>query len=397
MLPCALLSALLWSIPIVASAKQETVMDFRQGVPGQWEKSACLSAQQKPEGVALATTTERCSLFYATRDLRHPIETLSLTVLSPLRTDLLFLWHRRDDPIGYMIEFPLAFSPAETPQTVRLNLPRYRQWDSATDRIGFSLPKGSSIILQNITFTRWSVWDKTVAALRSFWTFDTFRPYSINFLWGPIIGFNPVWQEQLFEHTPPVGWSAARVFLSLLIATSIPCLFFYRRRTAAARRAAALALCGMFAGFWLLFDARMGLELLSYVKADWETFLLQPQGTRSFRIFKNFPDIAAESVPLLTLFPRYGFVGPHGAPFGSLLRYETYPAARPVSPNDPPEQRKLARRWLVAFRDDARISPSGELFLGDTFLAGPGSIVKSFGRDAFIFEVTDSPPPSPRS
>lgn len=365
-------------------------MDFRQGVPGQWEKSACLSAQQTPEGFALATTTERCSLFYATRDLRHPIETLSLTVLSPLRTDLLFLWHRRDAPTGHMIEFPLAFSPADTPQTVRLNLPRFQQWDPATDRIGFSLQKDSSIILQNVTFTRWSFWDKTVAAFRSFWTFDTFRPYSINFLWGPTIGWNPVWQEQLFDHTPPVGWSAARVFLSLLLAAFVLCLLFcIRRRTPAARRSAALALGGIFVGFWLLFDARMGLELLSYVKADWATFLLQPQGTRSFRIFKNFPDIAAESVPLLTLSPRYGFVGPHGAPFGSLLRYYTYPAARPVSSNDPQEQRKLARRWLVAFRDDARISQSGELFLGDTLLAGPGTIVKQFGKDAFIFEVNE--------
>ncbi|MBI2117836.1 hypothetical protein HYT95_02955 [Candidatus Peregrinibacteria bacterium] len=149
----------------------------------------------------------------------------------------------------------------------------------------------------------------------------------------------------------------------------------------------------MFVGFWLLFDVRMGLELLSYVRTDWATFLLKPPSERHFRVFENFNAIAEESIPLLNTSPQYGFVGPRGAPFGSLMRYYTYPV-RPLSPSDPEEQRAHLRHWLVAFRDDARISPQGELFLGNTLLAGPGVIVKEFGQDAFLFEVTD-PAPSP--
>lgn len=385
-----LLSALLLGTPLAASAKQETMWNFQDGIPGRWHVRGCAATRQTAEGFSLMSTMERCFIQRETGDIRHPIETLSITVLSPTQTDVILLWHQRDTPGNHMVELPISFSADAAPQTIRLNLPRYPQWDPTTDRIGFSLPKNSSLSLQKITFTRWSLLDKAVAAFHSFWTFDTFRPYSINFLWGPTIGWNPVWQEQLFTRPPPVGWSASRVFLSLLLAAFVLYLLSCRRqRTPAACRSAALALGSMFVGFWLLFDARMGLELLSYVKADWETFLLQPPGARRFRIFENFPDIAAESIPLLTTSPWYGFVGPHGAPFGSLLRYYTYPAARPVSPNDTQKQRELVRHWLVAFRNDARISPSGELFLGDTLLAGPGTIVKQFGKDAFVFAVNE--------
>jgi len=388
--PIALGIILLLS-PTVSSATQVTVLDFRQGIPGIWEQGPCLSAQQTPEGFALAATTERCSILHTTRDLRHPIETLSLTVISPARTEIVFLWHRRDAPRGHMVELPLVLQSIDGPQTIVLNLPRYPQWDPTTDRIGFALPKNSSFILQNITFTRWSLWEKAAAAFRSFWTFDTFRPYAINFLWGPIIGWNPVWQEQLFTSIPPVGWSVSRVFLSLLLPLGVLCLFFCFRRgwKTSTCRSASVLFGTMFVGFWLLFDVRMGLELLSYVKTDWETFLLKPPSERRFRVFENFNAIAEESIPLLITSPKYGFVGPRGAPFGSLMRYFTYPI-RPLSPSDPEEQRSRLRHWLVAFRDDARISPRGELFLGDIFLAGPGIIVQRFGKDAFLFEVTGS-------
>lgn len=384
-----ILGILLVLSPIVASAKQETVLNFQQGIPGTWERDSCISARQSPEGFSLATTTERCSIFYLTRDLRHPIETLSLTVLSPVRTEIVFLWHRQGTPSNHMVELPLVLLPDLASQTMQLNLPRYPQWDPSTDRIGFALPHHSSFVLQNLTFTRWSLGEKTLTALRSFWTFDTFRPYTINFLWGPVIGWNPVWQEQLFVNIPPVGWSAARVFLSLLIPIGTLCLLWcWRQRwKSSACRSAWILLGSMFVGCWLLFDIRMGLELLSYVKTDWETFLLKPPTERRFRVFENFNAIAEESIPLLVTSPQYGFVGPRGAPFGSLLRYYTYPV-RPVSPSDPEEQRAHLRHWLIAFRNDARISSSGELFLGDTLLAGPGTIVKKFGNDAFLFEIT---------
>lgn len=381
---------LLFGIPSLASAKQETVLNFRQGIPGTWERGPCLSAQQSPEGFALATTTERCSIFHATRDLRHPIETLSLTVLSPVGTDIIFLWHRRDAPHGNMVELPLVLLPDTAPQTIHLNLPRYPEWDPSTDRIGFALPKNSSFVLQTISFTRWSLWDKAIAALHSFWTFDTFRPYAINFLWGPVIGWNPIWQEQLFTSIPPVGWSASRVFLSLLLPIGVLCLFFCSRQRFgfSACRSASIFFGTIFVGFWLLFDVRMGLELLSYVKTDWETFLLKPPSERHFRVFENFNAIAEESIPFLITSPQYGFVGPRGAPFGSLLRYFTYPI-RPVFPSDPEEQRERPRYWLVAFRNDAWVGSRGELLLGDSLLAGPGTIVKQFGKDAFLFEVTN--------
>lgn len=386
---------ILFLSPCIASAKQETALNFQQGIPGTWEKGPCLSAQQSPEGFALATTTERCSIFRATRDLRHPIETLSLTVLSPTQTEIVFLWHRQGTPNNHMVELPLVLQSLDGPQTMDLNLPRYPQWDPSTDRIGFALPKNSSFILQNITFTQWSLRDKTLAAFRSFWTFDTFRPYAINFLWGPVIGWNPVWQEQLFASIPPVGWSASRAFLSLLLPLGALCLLLCSRRQwkPSTCRSASILFGTMFVGFWLLFDVRMGLELLSYVRTDWATFLLKPPSERHFRVFENFNAIAEESIPLLNTSPQYGFVGPRGAPFGSLMRYYTYPV-RPLSPSDPEEQRAHLRHWLVAFRDDARISPQGELFLGNTLLAGPGVIVKEFGQDAFLFEVTD-PAPSP--
>lgn len=386
--PLALGIILLLS-PLTASAKRETVFNFQQGIPGLWEKGQCLAAQQSPEGLALTTGTDRCSLFHVTSDLRHPIETLSLTVLSPVRTEIVLLWHRLDAPHGHMVELPIVLPSDTAPTILSVNPSHYPQWDPKTDRIGFAIPKNSSFILQNLTLTKWSAWDKAMAALRSFWTFDTFRPYAINFLWGPVLGWNPIWQQQLFASIPPVGWSASRIILPvLLLVGAFGLLRCSRRRwQASACRSASMLFWSVFVGFWLLFDMRMGLELLSYVRTDWETFLLRPPVERHFRVFERFPFIAEESIPLLITSPQYGFVGPRGAPFGSLLRYSTYPV-RPIFPGDSEEERARVRHWLVAYRDDVRVNPEGHLLLGDAFLAGPGTVVKTFDKDAYIFEVT---------
>lgn len=376
-----LLSILLFSVPSISYAKQETVWDFQKGIPGLWNVRGCTMARQTAEGFSFATKEERCQVQRKTDDLRHPIDTLSLTTLSSTSTDIVFLWHRQNSPKNHMVELPLTLPGSVEAQPLHLNLPAYRQWDAATDRIGFSLPPHSSFILQNIAFTRWSLWEQTIAAFKSFWTFDTFRPYAINFLWGPVIGWNPVWQEQLFLKIPPRGWSGNRLF-AFVILPLFGIFLLFRRRTAL------LFFGSVFISLWLLSDLRMGLEILSYVRSDWQNYILQPPGKRNFRVFDTFPTMVDAVLPILTSRERFGFAGPPGTPFGSFLRYRTYPTVL-IDAERPAEEREGIRHWFVVLRPDTSIGPKGELFLGEEQLSPPGTVIQNFENNAILFEVTD--------
>lgn len=387
--------------PLTASAKQETVWNFQKGIPGTWHIDGCTSAKQTSDGFSIVTGASRCSVQRKISDFRHPIDTLSFTVLSPVRTEYIFLWHRRDSPSNHLVELPLVLRSSDIPQTIDFNLSAYSQWDRRTDRIGFAFPPNTLIIFQNITFIQWSLREKAGAAFQSFWTFDTFRPYAINFLWGPIIGWNPVWQEQLFLKIPPRGWSMNRLFAWLLLPLGLCCLFLYWRQEYRHCDPRPLLIFGsVFVSLWLLSDLRMGLELLHYIRTDWQTYVLRPPGTRTFRVFGDFPDIIDAVTPVLSSAERYGFAGPPGTPFGSFLRYRTYPSLL-VDAEWPEEERNGIRHWFIILRPDTSLSPQGELFLGKERLSPPGTILENFQNNAILFEVGDGkeaphPPPDPK-
>lgn len=380
---------LLLSFPLTTSAKTETVWNFQKGIPGAWSINGCLSAKQSADGFAIVAGAARCSFQRQTDDLRHPIVTLSLTILSSTPTDIIFLWHRRNTPKNHMVELPLDLRTSDEPQVFHLNLPAYYQWDPSADRIGFSLSPHSTVTLQTITFTQWSLWEKAIAASQSFWTFDTFRPYAINFLWGPIIGWNPVWQEQLFLKVPPRGWSANRLFAWMIFPLfGFSLLWYWHKRNVAGNNPALLLFGSVFVSLWLLSDLRMGLEILSYVRNDWQSYVLRLPGERTFRVFEGFPDVVDTVLPILTHAERLGFAGPPGTPFGSFLRYRAHPHLL-VDHERPPEEREGIRYWFILLRPDISVSPKGELFLGKERLSPPGTIIQNFQNNAILFEVTD--------
>lgn len=105
-----------------------------------------------------------------------------------------------------------------------------------------------------------------------FWTFDSFRPYSINLLYGPKIG----------------GVSVNGTFYTLFILLSIIAIFilFFRGK----EKKIALVLCIIGGILWILYDIRMTLELNGYYLKDYKEHISQESGARSFRDRGDFYD-----------------------------------------------------------------------------------------------------------
>lgn len=108
-----------------------------------------------------------------------------------------------------------------------------------------------------------------------FWTFDSFRPYSINLLYGPKIG----------------GVSVNGTFYALFILFSIFAIFILFFRGKEKKILIALSVIG--GNLWALYDIRMTLELNGYYLKDYREYISEESGARSFRDRGDFYDFMA--------------------------------------------------------------------------------------------------------
>lgn len=359
-------------MPVAAAAMQQTIFDFREGrLNGTWSISGVDVPQSSPKGLTI-TTTQDWSIVGAMR-VPHATEVVSFTFTNDRPTEARMLWRRQRDPDGTFVQLPF-FIPVGTAVTTDVNVDAYGQWDRHAEQVGFALPAGASVTLHDVRLSHWSPMEKAAEAWKSFWMFDHIGPYSINFLWGPVLTFNPAATRELFTTMPPRGRSANWVFYGILALMGAGIAL-------TSKSLRTFLLC--FGILWIIYDIRMGAEFLRYAKTDYETFLSRSVGERMYRTYANFPDIVKLSEPFLRPKETFAFLSPPNTPFIAQMRYFAYPSV-PVVPAEP----SGLRTWVVFDRSDIALSPDGRLVVGGVPLSEPGTVVKRLDDFSFIFQTT---------
>ena len=379
LLRIALLFAVLL-IPATSLAFEQTVWDFRgEQLPGSsWRYAGIETPEKTPDGLLISAPAQDGNIL-ADLVLSHPVEVIHLTFASPVERDVQFVWHRHTDSAEVITQLPITIPKGVT--TIDLNVDFYRQWDRQADAIGFIFPQGTEVLLQEIRFSHWAPDEQAIEMMKSFWTFDAFSPFNINFVWGPLIAFNPVGTAQLFDHLPPQGRSGMWIFYVLLAAIAVVLVadMFHRKRPL---QSSVLIFLLSYGALWMVFDVRMGAEMLSYVKHDYDTYLSKPHGQKIFRTYLNFNDVMEVTAPWLEGVPEFAVV--RGAtPITAMARYFGLPSVA-VEVDGPRPDLPV---WLIYHRDDVAVDAEGRLSVNGVPWSAPGKIVQQFDTRSFLFVV----------
>ncbi|MFA7682123.1 MAG: hypothetical protein WCX61_03775 [Candidatus Peribacteraceae bacterium] len=371
------LTTVLLALPLFTEAKQVTSWDLTQPSAREWSFYNLSTVTPDRNGLHIKTDTDGflvTNVFWKNR-----VDAVRLTLTTEHPMEAVILWR---DPIiapqGY-IQLPFLI-PETGSSTIDIDVRASQHWNDWTPLFGLAFPAGSSLTLERIEFLHWNPSEKFWNGLLSFWTFDTFNIHSINFLWGPWITTNPVARASMHESDPPSGHSGAPVFYALLLLTALIGLWLYTHR---GHRQILVILSITFAVLWVVFDMRMGGEILSYVRTDWQSFVLQPAGARSFRSMRSLHDTALTVAPLLRKQDSYIFVGPGASYYQSFMRYLTYPSI-PVTPESSASGTTLA---LLLARDEAVVTKEG-LWVGDILIPRSGKILRQFRDASYLIEFS---------
>lgn len=375
-------------VPSCAFAMQETVWDFTNSqVPGKWDVGGLETVTPTADGLHIVSS--RQGQMVRQNDLLHPVDAVIIDMQSPQGVNAIFLWHPRNGDPGNVYQLPVVTEAGR--QQVELNMIDFNAWDARADLIGMAFSPGSDVTLLRIRLQHWNVAERIGFMWQSFWKFDPIQPYSINFLWGPVLARTPLGLQNLFVAAPPpTGWSFNRILLPALglagAALWIGQRFARDMRSKKllglpAGLAVFLLLC---AGSWLLWDLRMGLEMLSYAKTDYMQFISKEGLDREVRNFENIYDVIWELKPMLLERERYVILQPRGYPYNAIARYLTYPSV-PLQGDMPTEG---IRDWVVLERADVTVDGDGRLTADGKILTPPGKITKQLTNDMYLFQVT---------
>jgi hypothetical protein len=281
------------------------------------------------------------------------------------------------DLVNMPFEFPLGrmdgnFSLASIPPN-----------ESAILSILLLLEGEQDFVLSSILLEHRSILADLRTLLRSYWTFDSFSPTTVNLLVGPHLTKDPTHIPLLFPRnaidltTPSanIAWYWAIAFV-----VGIGAGFGARRRQ-----------CGkdMLTGFfiavsvaWILSDIRMGAEMVSYAKRDYDSYISQPGETRTVRDFGRIYDFAEFVRNTIPRGSPYNLATPNSSPYVGIVRYATVPSVPLFIQNT-----KDATYPLWVFYDVVGVEfREGRLYIGDAPITASGSMLGVFDEGSFIFK-----------
>lgn len=155
-----------------------------------------------------------------------------------------------------------------------------------------------------------SFWEKTQMGWKDFWTFDTFKPYTINLLRWPMI-FNK---------------SANWILYVIFIIFSLIILFFIKKPLNKKLKYIWLWLLSLL----LIYELRMWLEMMNYYKNDYNTYISQSWYEKVYRDrgdFYSFVDFSTNTLSKMELpkFQSISFYTDNTWPFPGSMKYFLYP------------------------------------------------------------------------
>lgn len=326
-----------------------------------------------PEGVDVQTDTD--GYLFWDSPLADSVDVLELTAKNTKGVKAALLWYADNANIDTsQSQLDIDLPPSDVFHTVTVIPTDFKSWNWQSKQIGIGFSKGSDALVQKVTWKRWSTSEKVAEGWRTFWTFDLMRAYSINFLWGPLLTFNPIARSVLFDHQPPYAWSADRLFYLMIAAVSAVALI---RRT---RGAAIFFGCTCIA-LWVLFDVRMGAEILSYARNDFVSYISQPVEQKILRTHEHLYGDMERALPIIQKYDRFVVLPMQGSPTYANLRYVSYPTVA-LRPEDDHTGVKL---WFVS-RPGVHIDTNHRLVdEGGTVLTDPGRVALFIDANTFLF------------
>ena len=376
----ALIVLALTCIPFTVHAASKTTWSFLGGQIGpEWRITGQAKTTAEIGGLRIAPQ-EDVKVFREAQFL-HAVDSVEITYLSPQDAQAVLLWHRPGDPAEDVVQLPFLFSSTMVASTIKIDTGWYDEWSLHPDMVGLMLPKGADIQLLQLSFTGWNLWDKVVGFVRSYWTFDRFSPYSVNFLWGPIFTVSPIARESLFAELPPHGTYANTVWYLLLLVMIAGCTAWGWKSHN--RRNVILCVAGFLGALWIVLDLRMGMEAISYARADLTEYWMQPDAEKKFRERGDFPAFLSAVRPLLTDRGRYVFLTQFEYPLLGLMRYHTYPS-EPVAPEKITEG---VDTWVIYDRPEIAMNAEGQLTSEGKPISLPGEMLLAFRPGVFVFRT----------
>ena len=366
-------------IPLCAHAESVTNWSFLGGQIGSdWRING--QARSTAEMGGLRISAESDVSVFREAHLTHPADAVEITYLALQNMEVSLIWHEPGTPSNNVIQLPISLSASTVPTTKKIDTRRYEQWSRHPDVLGLRLPKGADIQIIQIRLVGWNVLEKAWHALQSYWTFDAMSPYSVNFLWGPVITGSPIAISTLYTELPPHGTYINVVWYVLLLCLGAAALLWIKLRPSAARTVVVM-MAGIGAALWMLSDLRMGSEIISYAIHDLASTDVSNPREERFRERANFRAFLKEAAPLVADRGRYVFLTQYPYPFLGLMRYHTHPAL-PVGPEAAADGLDT---WVVFARPDMSINEQGQLMSEGKVISPPGDVLLEFGPDTFVF------------
>lgn len=254
---------------------------------------------------------------------------------------------------NYTFENEQTVAASDGVQTVAFSLhyPNFQQVENFGIKFLTSGP--ANILIQEITLSQSSWAKKLLQPLKDYLRVAPYSGFTVNIFPAPRI----------------FGRSAFVYFLPLFLML-VAALFY-------SSRFKHKALLGLLV-LWLVTDARMGYEFLSYQIADYQTWIAAPQGQKTLRTygdFYTFIDWLKETLPENT--GSVNFHTANQAHFPRLAQYYLYP----ILVNPP-----SAAAVYIVYRQPKLIynHQDQRLYLDDKPVSDPG-VITFYDQDSFIF------------
>lgn len=376
LLSCAVI-ALAICLPDSGYAMTTRVLDFARGqINADWAGQGDISMEQATSGVLLRSGNGTGMLTTTLDEVFQP-QSGVIRVASETPQSFSFIWTMMSD--ASRTTFTVPFDVITGGEKV-FSLHGKPEWRVGKKKIGILLPPQTTLMLKNIELRQNNRIEQLLHAVASFWVFDELRPYSINFVWGPQIGWNAIERQQLYDVQPPISLSGtlAAYGIILMIIIGILGSGLYRKtsKTTIVRRIGILLI-----GAWILFDVRMGSEFLSWVWHDHTTYIAAEAGEREFRDRNAFYDFAAFAAPFVADRESYVFFAEYPWPYLGNMRYLTYPSIPGIDyMNDD--------TWVIYRRPDMAVSAAGQMTVDGEPVSPQGTVLGRFDDHSFIFRIT---------
>ncbi len=364
-----------------AFAEEITPWSFLGGTPKDANVVQLSNADITPQGLHI-TTQQDGYIVWNNNPIDGPTDVITVRAQSARPVEGAILWHPKGSTDNNLIQMNFTIPGGGLMQNIDVIVNRYPQWDWQTAQLAIAFPAGSDVTIEELQFRHWPFYERLGEAWMSFWTFDTFRPFSINFLWGPLVATNTPERVALYETLPPFAWSATRYMYGLLGAAVVLGILVGWMRGSKAQGVAVFAL--VLAGLWLVFDLRMSSEIVSYAADDIQRYVAPPAAQKELRNFGNVYAHIERFIPAIKKEEKFVMMSPIREVYFPISRYLAYPSVIIADP----KEATGATLWMILDRTDIWVDTGSMLRMGnDVTLAGPGTIIDKIDASNFLFST----------